>query len=274
MRSVKNMAELEIGQHCQVEDCGQLDFLPFICDGCSGCFCLQHRSRAAHNCSGANLKSEDLKPDHHKSILCTYKGCEGRELVPVLCAYCEKHFCLRHRHQSDHECEKLEIPKPRMAATQQLVRDIVESKKGGTASKRCRGAKNNETAAKVALMKLKMHACGDVSLPQTERIYFQVFLPKETKEKSKPMFFCSRWSIGRVIDSAASLAKLKNDNNRSAAKKLRLCHAASGEALPLDHSLASWINCKETPLYNGGNIILEYLDNNVQFLEDADSYLE
>lgn len=31
----------------------------------------------------------------------------------------------RHRHQSDHDCEKLEVAKPRMAATQKLVRDIV-----------------------------------------------------------------------------------------------------------------------------------------------------
>ncbi|KAJ7338957.1 hypothetical protein JRQ81_012859 [Phrynocephalus forsythii] len=181
---------------------------------------------------------------------------------------------LRHRHQCDHECEKLEIPKPRMAATQQLIKDIVESKKEATVGKKCRGAKNNETAAKVALIKLKMHACGDTSLPQTERIYFQVFLPKGSKEKCKPMFFCSSWSIGKIIDFAASLAKLKNDNNRSTSKKLRLCHAASGEAMPLDHSLASWINRKESPLYNGGNIILEYLDNGVQFLEDASSYLE
>lgn len=53
---------------------------------------------------------------------------------------------------------------------------------------------------------------------QTERTYFQVFLPKGSKEKSKPMFFCHRWSIGKVIDFAASLASLKNDNNRLTAK--------------------------------------------------------
>lgn len=35
------------------------------------------------------------------------------------------YIVVRHRHQSDHECEKLEIPKPRMAATQQLIQDIV-----------------------------------------------------------------------------------------------------------------------------------------------------
>ncbi|KAJ6663973.1 hypothetical protein lerEdw1_008927 [Lerista edwardsae] len=150
----------------------------------------------------------------------------------------------------------------------------LESKKEATVIKRCRGAKNSETAAKVALMKLKMHACGDKSLPQTERIYFQVFLPKGSKEKSTPMFFCNTWSIGKVIDFAASIANLKNDNNKTTAKKLRLCHTTSGEALPLDQTLASWTTNKECPIYNGGNVILEYLDNGVQFLEDTNSYLE
>nr|XP_016848318.1 PREDICTED: AN1-type zinc finger protein 1 isoform X1 [Anolis carolinensis] len=235
---------------------------------------LEHRSRAAHGCSEVNLKSGDVKPDHHTSYLCSYKDCERKELVPVLCSYCEKHFCLRHRHQSDHECEKLETPKPRMAATQQLIKDIVDSKKEARVNKRCRGAKSSETAAKVALMKLKMHACGDKSVPQTERIYFQVFLPKGSKEKSKPMFFCNNWSIGKVIDFAASMANLKNDNNKTTAKKLRLCHPSSGEALPLDHILTSYINHEESALYNGGNVVLEYLDNEVQLLEDANSYLE
>ena len=43
---------------------------------------------------------------------------------------------------------------------------FLDSKTGETASKRRKGAKNSETAAKVALMKLKMHAAGDKSLPQ------------------------------------------------------------------------------------------------------------
>ncbi|XP_023558957.1 AN1-type zinc finger protein 1 isoform X3 [Octodon degus] len=180
---------------------------------------------------------------------------------------------LRHRHQSDHECERLEIPKPRMAATQALVKNIIDSKTGETGNKRRKGAKNSETAAKIALMKLKMHADGDESLPQAERIYFQVFLPKGSKDKSKPMFFCHRWSIGKAIDFAASLASLKNDNNRLAAKKLRLCHTSSGEALPLDHTLETWLAKEDCPLYNGGNIILEYLNDDEQSLKNVDSYL-
>ncbi|XP_014163273.2 AN1-type zinc finger protein 1 [Geospiza fortis] len=249
------------------------NFLPFVCDGCSGIFCLQHRSRDAHGCSEVNIRNSSVKPDQHRSYPCSYKDCNGKELLPVLCPYCDKHFCLRHRHQSDHECEKLDTPKPRMAATQQLVQHIIDSKKSDKVkSKKRKGAKNSETAAKVALMKLKMHACGDKSLPQTERIYFQVFLPKGNKEKSKPMFFCSKWSIGKVVDFAASLASLKNDNNKSTSQKLRLCHTASGEALPFEHTLETWLSDKDYPLYNGGNIILEYLDNDVLFIEDTESY--
>lgn len=51
-----------------------------------------------------------------------------------------------------------------------------------------------------------------------ERTYFQVYLPKESKDSSKPMFFCSKWSVGKVVDYAASLASLKNNNNVQAAK--------------------------------------------------------
>ncbi|KAM9198453.1 AN1-type zinc finger protein 1 isoform 1-T1 [Dugong dugon] len=268
------MAELDIGRHCQVEHCRQRDFLPFVCNGCSGIFCLEHRSRESHGCSEVNIINERMKTDKHTSYPCSFKDCTEKELVPVICPYCEKNFCLRHRHQSDHECEKLEISKPRMAATQRLGKVVTDSETRETVSKGRKSTKHTETAAKVALMKLKMHADGDKSLPQTERIYFQVFLPKGSKEKSKPMFFCHRWSIGKVIDFAASLASLKNDNNKSTAKKLRLCHITSGEALPLDNILGTWMAKEDCPLYNGGNIILEYLNDEELFLKNVDSYLE
>ncbi|XP_055459427.1 AN1-type zinc finger protein 1 [Psammomys obesus] len=268
------MAELDIGQHCQVQHCRQRDFLPFVCDSCSGIFCLEHRSKDSHGCPEVNVIKERLKRDEHKSYPCSLKDCTEVELMEVICPYCEKNFCLRHRHQSDHGCEKLQIPQPRMAATQKLVKDIIDAKTGGAASKGRKGSKSSATAAKVALMKLKMHAVGDNSLPQTERIYFQVYLPKGSKEKSKAMFFCLRWSIGKVVDFAASLASLRNENNKLTAKKLKLCQVPSGEALPLDHTLEAWITKQDCPLYNGGNVILEYLNDEEQFLKNVDSYLE
>ncbi|XP_030071833.1 AN1-type zinc finger protein 1 isoform X2 [Microcaecilia unicolor] len=249
------------------------DFLPFVCSYCSGIFCLEHRSRASHSCPEDSTRNEIVKLEGHTVHPCTFNSCDAKELVLLFCSFCDKPFCLRHRHQSDHKCEKLECPKPRMAATKQLVQEIVESKKGSPGARGRKGAKSSETAARVALMKLKLHALGEKSLPQSERIYFQVFLPKESKERSMPMFFCNKWSIGKVVDFAASLANLKNDNNKSTAKKLRLCHMTSGEALPLDHTLESWVSSAESPLYNGGNIILEYLDNDCTALTDISAYL-
>ncbi|KAM9308404.1 AN1-type zinc finger protein 1 [Gastrophryne carolinensis] len=267
------MAELEIGQHCDMEHCGQLDFLPFVCDGCSKVFCLAHRSRDAHTCAEVPTSSDRGQCEGSSQYPCTYKGCAGKELVKVLCPFCEQHFCFRHRHQSDHECDKLEAPKHRMSATQQLVKEIVDSKKSAPSNKGRKGAKNSETAAKVALMKLKLHALGDKSLPQVERVYFQVFLPKGGKDKSKPMFFCKQWSIGKIVDYAASLSSLKNDNNKATAKKLRVCHPETGEALPLDSTVETWLSNMDSPLYSGGNIIIEYLDNDCTAVQDASSYL-
>ncbi|KAF5901803.1 AN1-type zinc finger protein 1, partial [Clarias magur] len=194
------------------------DFLPFVCDSCSGVFCLEHRSRDSHSCPEVLVKQNVLEPGVSTSYPCTFHDCKGRELLPVICQPCQKHFCLAHRHQEDHKCEKLETPKPRMVATQELVQKIVESKKNAGPSKGRKGVKNSATAAKVALMKLKLHATGDKGLPQTERTYFQVFLPKDLNTSSLPMFFSSKWTVGKVVDFAAAQAKLTNNNNVLTAK--------------------------------------------------------
>ncbi|XP_035474843.1 AN1-type zinc finger protein 1 isoform X1 [Scophthalmus maximus] len=269
------MAELDIGKHCQIDSCNQKDFLPFVCYSCSGVFCLAHRSREDHSCSEDSVNRERMEPrltGGSTSYPCSFEDCRRKELLPVICPQCEKHFCLVHRHQDDHKCEKLEVQKPRMAATKELVQKIVESK-NGSKSKRSKGAKNSATAATVALMKLKLHAAGDKGVPQTERTYFQVYLPKESKDSSQPMFFCSKWSVGKVVDYAASLASLKNNNNVLTAKKLRLCNPQTGEALRMDDTLLTLLAHLETPLYNGGNLILEYLDNECRSLGDVSDYI-
>ncbi|KAM6908463.1 AN1-type zinc finger protein 1 [Lycodopsis pacificus] len=266
------MAEIDIGKHCQIDSCSQNDFLPFVCELCSGVFCLDHRSREAHSCSAEPVKRVSQTVGGSTSYPCSFQDCKGKELLPVICPQCEKHFCLAHRHQDDHKCEKLEVQKPRMAATKELVQKIIESK-DTCKSKGRRGAKSSATAAKVALMKLKLHAAGDMGQPQTERTYFQVYLPKESKDSSQPMFFCSKWSVGKVVDYAASLASLKNNNNVLTAQKLRLCHPQTGEALQMDDTLLSLLAHQVTPLYNGGNVILEYLDNECTGLDNVSDYI-
>ncbi|XP_041046447.1 AN1-type zinc finger protein 1 isoform X1 [Carcharodon carcharias] len=268
------MAELEVGQQCVVQHCRQLDFLPFVCDGCSGIYCLEHRSKDAHHCSGV-CSRKPVKSEGTSSYKCTYKSCKTKELLPIICLHCEKNFCLGHRHQSDHNCEKQEVPKSRLVVPQQVVKETV-AENAVPLKKGRKGARNSATAAKVALMKMKLHAVGDKTIPQVnnERVFFQVFLPKGNKEKSRSMFFCSKWSIGKMVDNAASLLNLRNDNNILASKKLRLCHSESGSALPMDQTLELWIANTDYPLINGGIIILEYLDNDCVKLESTNSYME
>ncbi|XP_069778154.1 AN1-type zinc finger protein 1 isoform X2 [Narcine bancroftii] len=267
------MAELELGKQCDVHCCRQLDFLPFVCDACSGTYCLQHRIKDAHGCSGVLLRKDPVQSDETLLYNCSYRSCKANGLMPIICLDCEKHFCLRHRHQMDHDCEKQEVLKAHWAVSQQSIKETV-AKKAVPAKKGRSGAKNDATAAKVALMKLKLHAVGDKAIPQTDRVYFQVILPKGNKEKSRPMFFCSKWSIGKMVDNASSLLNLRNDNNILASKKLRLCNSESGNVLPMENTLECWMTSTNYPLKNGTTIILEYLDNDCLMLGSTSSYME
>ena len=51
------------------------------------------------------------------------------------------------------------------------------------------GAKASKTAAKVAFMKMKMHAQGDASCPLVERVYLTMCLPLRCKKGAVPTFF-------------------------------------------------------------------------------------
>ncbi|XP_038050391.1 AN1-type zinc finger protein 1-like [Patiria miniata] len=272
------MAELDIGKHCSVKSCKQLDFLPFQCNGCSGIFCLDHRSFDAHCCSQANITHDHKDLDAPTSYGCSFPECPDKELIPVSCQHCRNNYCLSHRHQQDHDCTKLEETAPRMAKTAELVEKIQETykAKGSAATKRKIGAKSQKTAAKVALMKLKMNALGDKAIPQTERLYFRVVLPRGQGQdqglKSQAVFFSSLWSVGRAVDKVASIAKLRNDNNVATAKKLRLFHPETGDVLPMESRLSTLLE-GETPLYNGGCLVLEYVDNSCTVLENVDEYL-
>eukprot|EP00794_Sanderia_malayensis_P006977 gene6977-7762_t len=129
-----------LGEHCSLRECNQLDFLPFNCDSCQKIFCKDHVHYDKHNCTESYKKDvrvpvcplcnqpvsfkpgeiPDRRVNDHiendcKSDLalakrktytnkCTVKGCKQRELVPVSCGKCRKNFCLRHRHETDHNC--------------------------------------------------------------------------------------------------------------------------------------------------------------------------
>lgn len=130
----------DLGKHCSVEECKQIDFLPFTCDRCRQVYCLDHRSYIKHNCPKADKKdvtvvicplcakgvrlnpdedpnisweahvSTDCNPSNYEKVTkkkkCPVPGC--KELLTfsntIRCRDCTKDHCLKHRFGLDHKC--------------------------------------------------------------------------------------------------------------------------------------------------------------------------
>lgn len=130
----------DLGKHCSLQECKQIDFLPFTCDRCRQVFCLEHRSYTKHSCPKGDTqdvtvvicplcaKGVHLKPDEDPNISwethvntecdpsnyekvtkkrkCPVPGC--REVLTfsntIKCRDCTFDHCLKHRFGPDHNC--------------------------------------------------------------------------------------------------------------------------------------------------------------------------
>ncbi|KAK4432126.1 Zinc finger AN1 and C2H2 domain-containing stress-associated protein 13 [Sesamum alatum] len=129
-----------LGKHCSVDDCRQIDFLPFSCDCCRQIYCLEHRSYSRHQCAKANecdvtvvicplcAKGVRLIPEEDANITweshvdiecdpsnydkvtkkraCPVPGCRGILTFSntTKCRDCSVDHCLKHRFGPDHNC--------------------------------------------------------------------------------------------------------------------------------------------------------------------------
>ncbi|KAJ0043917.1 hypothetical protein Pint_19404 [Pistacia integerrima] len=131
----------DLGRHCQLPDCHQLDFLPFTCDGCQKVFCLEHRLAKSHECQKPDInsrkvivcevcsvsiettgqfgegekiilerhqKSGDCDPSKKKKPTCSVKRCKQILTFSntATCKTCNLKVCLKHRFPADHSCKK------------------------------------------------------------------------------------------------------------------------------------------------------------------------
>ncbi|XP_076352994.1 AN1-type zinc finger protein 1-like isoform X2 [Tachypleus tridentatus] len=247
-------------------------FLPFCCDYCHRDFCLEHHSPVIHHCDALQNKPAGKKTSTTESLKqkCCVKTCNQKELISVTCNFCGEIVCLHHRHQVDHSCVKIVSPEEPMKKTTELVRNILESKHAQPQKKALQGRKSASTAAKVQLMKLKMKAVGDNSLPQTERIYFQVFLPKRHTNKEKAFYFSKLWTVGKLVDTVACQEKLPNKNNIANMEWLKLFSTSDGRCFSMADTLSSLL--ENDVLCSGNSIILEYVAPGTEFLESFSSY--
>ncbi|XP_059294074.1 zinc finger AN1 domain-containing stress-associated protein 12 [Lycium ferocissimum] len=146
----------DLGRHCQLSDCHQLDFLPFTCHACQKVFCVEHRSCKSHECPKSDYnsrkvlvceicsvsiettgfqgeddkailqkheKSGDCDPKKKKKPTCPVKRC--KEVLTFsntsTCKTCRIQVCLKHRFPADHACKR------NSSTSQPLVKDRTEA---------------------------------------------------------------------------------------------------------------------------------------------------
>ncbi|KAJ3331031.1 AN1-type zinc finger protein 2A [Blyttiomyces sp. JEL0837] len=135
---------MEWGTHCSEKTCNNLDFLPLTCLHCKLQFCNDHFKIDQHSCTVAKTIQldavatkcpicEKVVPvrrgddpngtvmDHiergcpdpgtstvpkMKVLRCGFGPCKNKESTLIKCKSCEKSFCIQHRHELDHKCER------------------------------------------------------------------------------------------------------------------------------------------------------------------------
>ncbi|KAL0583312.1 hypothetical protein ABG067_006813 [Albugo candida] len=143
--SHKTRPAMDVGKHCSVTHCSQIDFLPFECDCCHSVFCLDHRSYTSHSCTSVQQNDQrvfecpickkliDWTPDQDidqvwnahtlcgdcvaisgdrlskkKKVRCAALQC--RTVIGPSnrfeCTTCSQIVCLAHRFPNDHLCRK------------------------------------------------------------------------------------------------------------------------------------------------------------------------
>jgi len=273
------MAEFDIGQQCSLDTCKQLDFLPCECDLCGLVFCKDHAAYDAHSC----LKYASAAEAHQQSTCistsyaCSVSCCKRREFIEIKCDLCGNCYCLEHRHYDDHNCTCVPgVQEEKLPKTTELVNKMLNSEsctpKQQSVAKL--SAKSAATASKIALIKLKQKASGDRSVPDADRVFFNVILPLGSHKKLMPMFFSRNWYVGKAIDKAASAASISNKNNIAGAQQLCMFEATAGRICPSGDKISCLLNDScDVNIYNGATVILEYVEQSVSQLTCLDSYL-
>ncbi|KAI2796363.1 TEL2, telomere maintenance protein 2 [Blomia tropicalis] len=209
----------------------RFDFLSITCCYCQKVLCKDHGPAILHKCTpDIEIKKDELKQsksDPNDYAKCNFCSDSVSILETINCMHCEKRFCLKHRHKTDHNCEfefndsqsNLVVEK---LERKKYVENILKRMNLSTGvTIKNRGKKNDALALRVAEMKLRSTSVGQESIPVEERIYFFIsFVPNENSFgqegkmfRDKPMYLCREWSIGKCVDWLAKHFDLTNRNN-------------------------------------------------------------
>lgn len=249
------MAELpDLGERCSWPLCGQLDFLPLVCDHCSAVFCRLHHAPDSHQCR-AVPQGKQADPDNQRTInfSCHVDKCSAVQSVHIECDQCHKSVCIAHRHPDSHNCT---------AIVQQHSSDANTTQRQPVVGKPLIITPPDQLsplAARIQLMRAKKRACcaPNQHVAVDDRVYVLVTPPSGESADYRAVYVSRRWSLGRALDVIAEVCAVSNKSSGG-----RLVLARARDAVRLDSLAGFSVNVSELQekgwLCDGELLRLEY----------------
>ena len=91
--------------------------------------------------------------------------------------------------------------------------------------------------------------------------------PKTTSKPCSGVWVSSSWSLGKIVDAVAHILSVPNFNNAGHNDKLKLFRSVDGGSLCEDMSVVLKTLLDKEEVFNGDNLILEYVGADVSFIE-------
>jgi len=243
----------DIGKHCTLASCNELDYLPIKCDRCANVYCKNHVFPDYHQCQSLPPGPLSSSVPAESFQRCVLENCNNLSLeafisdrsetasrLPALCSKCQRSFCISHRHPSSHACSpdepESQAPAKNEAARALLAKHFPASSTSATptpatASKpRTSDPKKLAQIRKVELMKMRHRAVPvdpedkAASVAVDQRVYIKATF--EGDPSTVKVVWCRKTLIaGKALDYLASQLNV--------CPPLQICRADSEDRSPL-----------------------------------------
>ncbi|KAI3631734.1 hypothetical protein MIR68_010207 [Amoeboaphelidium protococcarum] len=222
-----------VGKQCSLSQCQQIDFLPIKCEKCLRWFCGEHIS--LHGCGQLEsvVQSKILDPQSNSDKIddsnlvrefCPLPACKVSLLNMKwsTCDDCNQKFCLKHRNKLDHNCISADLQslvkqnqKSQVNALLQKngLPEIESSSSSTNKQTKQRATSKASSNPKVELIRTKMKAKGDQSIPMDQRLFIKCRQFAEDDSTIKYLFVSKKCTMGKFIDIVASTCQIRNVNN-------------------------------------------------------------
>ena len=279
----------DIGGVCCIKTCKKREYCIYGCQSCKKIYCFEHRTKEAHDCPveekhekgewlpqcplckiGVEMGSEtdpdvvisqhidrgcDKSKRRSEKTLCAKARCKQKEFVPAFCRYCSSHYCMTHRHPSDHACNSIvrkSQSDSRSADSNSKLSLVTDTRTHRELLIKERSAQGSSLAQKLLQSRHRSSALGDSSVPAESRFFLEVCFPLSSGLPPSFVFFRNSLSIGRILDDLSDRFRLSNTNHIPGSNRLHIFHLDSG--LPLNPDLS----LRQTSLKPYDAILLEY----------------